>query len=113
MRRVLTTLLVLLLAGIAAYPPQAVDNTWITNPNLSAVTLGGTNIVAIGTGINLSTQANGFSFKYAGAPSQDGRFAQINMFDVVGGVTINLAANVSGRSSVAFDPQVLSSDTHT
>ncbi|MFM7030769.1 MAG: hypothetical protein ACKOWK_06875 [Micrococcales bacterium] len=113
MRRVLATLLVLLLAGIAATPAQAVDNTWITNPSLSAVTLGGTNIVSVGTGFNLSTQANGFSFKYAGAPSQAGRFAQINIFDVAGGVTINLAANVSGSSSVACDPQVLSSDTHT
>jgi hypothetical protein len=113
MRRVLTTFLLLLLAGITATPAQATDNTWITGPNLSAVTLVGPNITSRTNGFNLSTQATGFVFAYTGAPSQAGKFAQINIFDVTGGTTISLAANTSGTTSVACDPQVLSSDTHT
>lgn len=113
MRRLLTTLLFAVFATATVSPAQATDNTWITNPNLNTVSLAGNNIAVNGTGYNLSTQLNAFAFKYSGAPSQAGKFAQINIFDVTGGLVINLASNVSGSSSVACDPQVLASDTHT
>ena len=98
------------LIGVSA---QAVNNTWIVNPQLSAVKLVATNVKALSNGYALSTQGTGFDFAYAAPDGNGGKFAQINIFDVTGNIGLNLAANTSGTSSSACDPQVLSSDTHT
>jgi len=112
MRRIIT-FATILATLFAASPAHAYDNTWINTPSLSSVKLGGNNIKVLGTGFNISTQSTGFDFEYTGQALFGGRFAQINLFDVTGGVTLTLAANASGTSSVGCDPQVLSSDTHT
>ena len=109
---------VIILATIVATlftssPALAFDNTWINSPSLSAVKLSGNNIKVMGTGYNISTQSTAFDFEYTGLASFGGRFAQINIFDVTGGVGLALASNSSGTSSVGCDPQVLSSNTHT
>lgn len=112
MRRIIT-LATIVATLFTASPALAFDNTWINTPSLSAVKLVGSNIKVLGTGFNISTQSTGFDFEYTGQALFGGRFAQINIFDVTGGVTLTLAANASGTSSIACDPQVLSSDTHT
>lgn len=112
MRRTITflTTLALILVGQSA---GAVDNTWITNPQLSGVSLVSTNSKVLANGYALSTQATSFDLVYTAPSGSGGKFAQINLFDVTGGIKISLAANSSGTSSVGCDPQVLSSDTNT
>ncbi|MEY4349040.1 MAG: hypothetical protein RL719_337 [Actinomycetota bacterium] len=112
MRRIIT-LATIVATLFTASPALAFDNTWINSPNLSALKIVGNNIKVMGSGYNISTQSTGFDFEYTGLASFGGRFAQINIFDVTGGVGLALASNSSGTSSVACDPQVLSSDTHT
>lgn len=112
MRRAITLLAALALT-LVALPAQAVNNTWISNPQLSAVTISATNVTPLANGYSLSTQATGFDFVYTAPAGNGGKFAQINLFDVTGSIIMGLAANTSGTSSIGCDPQVLSSDTHT
>ncbi len=112
MRRIIT-LATIVATLFTSSPALAFDNTWINGPSLSAVKLVGNNIKVLGTGFNISTQSSGFDMEYTGVALFGGRFAQINIFDVTGGVTLTLASNASGTSSIGCDPQVLSSDTHT
>ena len=112
MRKTITLLLAALLT-LSGSSAQAVNNTWIVNPQLSAVKVVAPNVKALANGYALSTQVTGFDFSYAAPEGNGGKFAQINIFDVAGALSLTLAANTSGTSSTGCDPQVLSSDTHT
>jgi len=112
LRKILITLIALGLTLIGSQA-QAYNNTWIVSPQLSAVKIVATNSKALANGYALSTQSTGFDLAYAAPDGNGGKFAQINIFDIAGGVGLSLAANVSGTSSTGCDPQVLSSDTHT
>lgn len=112
MRRTITLLAALALT-FTALPAHALNNSWISNPQISAVSIATTNVTALSNGFSLSTQSTGFDFVYTAPAGNGGKFAQINIFDVAGSLVMGLAANTSGTSSIGCDPQVLSSDTHT
>ena len=109
--RKLLTLIAAIALTFSVTPAQA-DSTWITNPQLSAVVLSGSNIKSIAGGYIMSTQATSFDINYTAPSGNAGKFAQLSFFDFTGPIGMTMAANSSGTSSVACDPQVLSSDTH-
>lgn len=111
MRKILTLLTALALT-FSVSPAQAVDNTWITNPQLTAISLSGSNVKAIAGGYVMSTQVSSFDINYTAPSGNAGKFAQLSFFDFTGPIGLTMAANPSGTSSIACDPQVLSSDTH-
>lgn len=111
MRKILSLLAAAALT-FSVTPAQAVDNTWITNPQLSAVTLTGSNIKTISGGYIVSTQTTFFDVNYTAPSGNAGKFAQLSFFDFTGPIGLTFAANSSGTSSVGCDPQVLSSDIH-
>jgi hypothetical protein len=111
MRKLLTILSAFVLAFSVA-PAQAADNTWITNPQLTAISLTGSNVKAISGGYLLSTQVTHFDVNYTAPAGNAGKFAQLSFFDFTGPIGLTFAANANGTSSVGCDPQVLSSDIH-
>jgi len=112
MRKIFSFLLVCL-ALFGASPALAIDNSWITNPSLSAVSLSGGGAQASGSGYELSTQAQTATFTFTGTQAQAGKFAQVNFFDFTGGVTLNLVGGPDGVSSTACDHQTLGGNSHT
>lgn len=112
MRRTITLLATFALT-LVALPAHALNSSWISNPQISAVKVETTNVTTLSNGFSLSTQSTGFDFVYTAPAGNGGKFAQINIFDVAGSLVLGLAANTVGTSSIGCDPQVLSSDTHT
>ena len=112
MRKLLTILITVTMAMVAT-PALAIVDTWITSPTLSAVTISGGGAKANGAGYILSTQAQTATLKFTGTAGQAGKFAQINFFDFVGGVGLELVSGPAGVSSTACDQQTLGGNRHT
>jgi hypothetical protein len=112
MRKLFSSLFALALV-FGASPALAVDNSWITSPTISAVTISGGGAQAKGAGYELSTQAQRVTLKFTGTASQAGKFAQINFFDFAGGVGLDLVSGPAGVSSTACDHQTLGGNSHT
>jgi hypothetical protein len=108
MRKILVIITVLT-SIFTVSPALAFDNTWITYPTLSSVTLVGPNV----HGYVLSTQSTGIDLKFSGGSAQANKFAQINFYDFVGTVRLQLEASLTGVSSTACERQVLGGDSHT
>ena len=112
MKRILTVLLVFI-ALASASPASAIDNSWITNPSLSAIRLTGTGASGSGSSYALSTQALHPVMAYDGGLSQAGKFAQVSFFDFTGNVSLELTSGSNGVSSTACDHQTLGGNSHT
>lgn len=112
MRKLITILLTATMAMVST-PALAIVDTWITSPTLSAVTISGGGAQANGAGYLLSTQAQKATLKFTGTVAQAGKFAQINFYDFVGGVGLELVSGPSGVSSTACDHQTLGGNSHT
>ncbi|MEY4451883.1 MAG: hypothetical protein RLZZ380_1004 [Actinomycetota bacterium] len=111
--RKLFTSIIALATFLGASPALAIDNAWITSPTLSAVSITGGGASATGVGYALSTQAQTATFKFKGTQAQAGKYAQINFFDFVGGVGLELVSGPDGVSSTACDHQTLGGNNHT
>ena len=105
--------IVIAISLLSAASPAIADNAWITSPTLTAVSISGGGAKASGSGYTLSTQAQTAVLKFTGTPAQAGKFAQINFFDFVGGVGLELVSSPSGVSSTACDHQTLGGNSHT
>lgn len=116
-RKIMRKLLISLTAiavVLGASPALALDDHgWITSPTLSAVTISGGGAKANGAGYLLSTQAQTATLKFTGTAGQAGKFAQINFYDFVGGVGLELVSGPAGVSSTACDHQTLGGNSHT
>ena len=99
--------------AMVATPALAIVDTWITSPTLSAVTISGGGAKSNGAGYVLSTQAQTATLKFTGTAGQAGKFAQINFYDFVGGVGLELVSGPAGVSSTACDHQTLGGNSHT
>lgn len=112
MRKNLSSFIALVLL-FGASPALAIDNTWITSPTRFAVSIQGGGAEVTGAGYSISTQAQSVTLKFSGTAAQAGKFVQINFFDFVGGVNLDLVAGNDGPSSTACDRQTLGGNSHT
>jgi hypothetical protein len=112
MRKVIVFLTSLALV-FGASPALAIDNTWITSPTISAVSIQGGGAQATGAGYSISTQAQTATLMFRGTVAQAGKFAQINFYQFVGGVDLELIPGANGVSSNACDQQTLGGNRHT
>ncbi|MEY3473170.1 MAG: hypothetical protein RLY22_673 [Actinomycetota bacterium] len=112
MRKIVSSLIALVLL-FGASPALAIDNTWITSPTRFAVAIQGGGAEVTESGYSISTQAQSVSLKFTGTEAQAGKFAQINFFAFVGGVSLGLVAGDDGVSSTACDRQTLGGNSHT
>jgi len=112
MRKIIISLVAFSLAFCAS-PALAIDNSWITSPTISAVTIQGGGAEPSASGYSVSTQAQSVTLKFTGTAAQAGKFAQVNFFAFVGGVNLDLVAGNDGVSSTACDRQTLGGNSHT
>lgn len=112
MRKIVSSVIAFALM-FGASPAMAIDNTWITSPTRFAVSIQGGGAEVTGAGYSISTQAQSVSLKFTGTAAQAGKFAQINFFDFVGGVSLDLVPGNDGPSSSACDRQTLGGNSHT
>jgi hypothetical protein len=112
MRKFLSLIITASLA-LAAVPAQALDNSWITSPSLSAITISGGGATASVSGYDISTQAVAVTMHYTGGAGVANKFAQVNFFDFVGGPGLTLQSGDGGVSSTACDHQTLGGNSHT
>ncbi len=98
--------------AFAARPALAVDNTWISGPSLTHVSILATGAVASGTGVTLSTQTTTFTLSYRSSAADSGKFAQVNFFDLTSGLTLALTS-ANPASSAGCDQQVLGGNSHS
>lgn len=112
MRKIVSLIIVFCLS-LASVPAHALDNTWITSPSLSSISVTGGGAEPSGSGYAISTQAVSVTMHYTGGVSVANKFAQVSFFDFVGGVGLNLASGESGVSSTACDHQTLGGNSHT
>jgi hypothetical protein len=112
MRKYLSLLIVLAMS-LLAVPAVAIDNTWITAPSLSSISISGGGASGQGSSYTISTQALTVTMKYTGTPNLARKFAQVNFYDFTGGVGLDLASGPSGVSSTACDHQTLGGNSHT
>ena len=93
-------------------PAQATDNTWISGPSLTHVSIAATGAVATSSGFTLSTQTSSFTLAYRGPAGDAGKFAQVNFFDLSTGLSIALTSSPTA-SSTGCDQQVLGGDSRS
>lgn len=99
--------------SLSAAPAGAIDNTWITSPSLSSISITGGGAMGQGSSYTISTQAITVTMKYTGNASLARKFAQVNFYDFTGGVGLELASGSAGVSSTACDHQTLGGNSHT
>ena len=112
MRKIIS-LLALFSLSLAVTPAYATDNSWITSPSLSSISMTGGGVTGGGSSYAFSTQASDAVIHFTGSPSQAGKFAQVNLFDFTGGVAVELQSGTAGVSSTACDHQTLGGNSHT
>ncbi len=102
------------MAAISIAPVQAAqaDNTWISRPSLSTVSLVAPATVRTGYNTSLSTQTSTFVLTYKGSVSDAGKFAQINFFAISSGLSIVMTGSPRASSS-GCEQQVLAGDSHS
>jgi hypothetical protein len=108
-------ILALSLVAISALAPVSMasaDNTWINRTSLGSVSLVAPTSMRTGNNTSLSTQISTFALTYKGSPSDAGKFAQINIFNLSSGLTVSLASSPHASAS-GCDQQVLGSDSHS
>jgi hypothetical protein len=112
MRKIISLLAIVSLS-LAVTPAYATDNSWITSPSLSSISMTGGGVTGGGSSYAFSTQASDAVIHFTGSPSQAGKFAQVNLFDFTGGVAVELQSGTAGVSSTACDHQTLGGNSHT
>jgi hypothetical protein len=103
--------LTLATSAIVASPAQA-DNTWISGPSLTHVSILATGAVASGNGVTLSTQTTTFTLAYRSSAADSGKFAQVNFFDLTSGLSLAMTS-ANPASSTGCDQQVLGGNSHS
>lgn len=111
--RKIVSLIIILALSLVAVPAQALDNSWISSPSLSTVTITGGGAAGAGNGYAISTQAVSVTMHYTGGAGVANKFAQVNFYDFVGGAGLELKSGDSGVSSTACDHQTLGGNSHT
>ncbi len=101
-----------LFAASAVASPAMADNTWISGPNLSAISIVAPSAVTVGSGVTLSTQTSTFTLNYHGSVNDAGKFAQVNFFDISADLGVTLASTPVA-SSTGCDQQVLGGNSHS
>lgn len=104
-------LAIILLPTLLAPSAQA-DNTWISRPSLSTVSLVAPATTRTGNNTALSTQTSSVVLTYKGSLSDAGKFAQINLFDISPGLTITMTGSPRASAS-GCEQQVLAGDAHS
>jgi hypothetical protein len=95
-----------------ASPASATDNSWISGPSLTHVSILATGAVATNSGVTLSTQTSTFTLNYHSSSADAGKFAQVNFFDFSQGVDLTLASS-NPASPTGCDQQVLGGNSHS
>ncbi len=103
--------LTLATSALVASPAQA-DNTWISGPSLTHVSILATGAVASGNGVTLSTQTTTFTLAYRSSAADSGKFAQVNFFDLTSGLSLAMTS-ANPASSTGCDQQVLGGNSHS
>ena len=103
---------VLVAATVATATPARADNTWISGPSLSHVSILAPGAVTAGTGVTLSTQTSTFTLNYHSSAADAGKFAQVNFFDFSAGLNLALTSS-NPASPTGCDQQVLGGNSHS
>ena len=103
---------ILVASALAPISAANADNTWITRPNLSTVSLVAPTAVRTGFNTSLSTQTSSFLLTYHGSVGDAGKFAQVNIFELSQGLTVSMTGSPTA-SSTGCAQQVLGGEAHS
>ncbi|NBY44183.1 MAG: hypothetical protein EBQ61_05415 [Micrococcales bacterium] len=104
--------LAVIAASLIPITTASADNTWISRPSLSTVSLVAPATTRVGFNSTLSTQTTSFVLTYKGSVSDAGKFAQINFFDFTSGVNVTMTGTPLA-SPTGCNQQVLGADSHS
>jgi len=109
--RVLASSAAIAMLSLIAAPAQA-DASWISSPNLSAISFTSVGATKTAGGVSLSSQAADFTMVYTSSSASAGKFAQVNFFEISSGLQILLTATPMA-SPTGCEQQVLAGDSHS
>jgi len=103
---------VLVISSFFPLTSAQADNSWISRPTLSSVSVVAPATTRTGFNSTMSTQTTSFILSYKGSSTDAGKFAQINLFDFTAGVNLVMAGTPQASPS-GCNQQVLGADSHS
>ncbi len=104
--------LIAAIVTFAGVTPASADASWISGPNLNAISFLSVGATKTAGGVSLSSQAADFTIVYTSSSASAGKFAQVNFFEISSGLQILLTATPMA-SPTGCEQQVLAGDSHS